>query len=625
MTSKIFWGIDLVEFGTDANAPTLENRNPGVGATDQLDDVNVYLEIVDTGDSGLNLSTVLVEMNVDGAGYQNAYVGSTDTFPSPYDGVASARGAVANGISLTMDPNPDFGQNRVVQVRVTASDNAGNTLGPVVYQFQTGIPPYVSLRDPFAGETNVDPDKDITVRIRDDGSGVDQDETLVRVDLGSGFQDAYDHDGGGFQAPFTGTYSEIVAGLEYQVVIVHPTITEGETVQVNVQGADNSGFVLNDTEQFTARNQPPFLSNLSPASGATGVHPNDDIRIDLRDLDSGVVLSLTTIYLNVDGGGWQTAYDGSTDTFASPYNGPNSQRSVLTDGHRFVIDDDGMVFDQGQTIQIRVVSEDAVGNTLDTTYQYTTFLGVDQTPVLYTRPIGDVINLFWQLPPPDEMLQELFQLRRSTQTPPTTPSEGELVYEGVDREFTDTDVEYGVTYHYTIFVIQSFASGIPQYLPYEEPASASAKIREIFVSVVTESEYVPVRGDFGDKTIQPVANSQTVGVWGRLDTTRQTSEIMRVPPSVRVKSPVNGTVRDLGTDYIDIETRDTEIVIRLSDLIPMTSLLSRGDELQAGQVIGQTSTTNMRLEIYKLPSGTFGKRTVRPKYFWATIEDRDAS
>lgn len=701
--------FDGFEGGTDGDAPYLQNRDPAPSSVDQLA-ASVYLEIVDD-DTGVDLSTVLIEINVDGGGWQDVYAASA--FVDPYDDGSSQGAASPNGFSFTIVPDAAFGNGEVVEVRVTADDAVNNTLGPVTYQFQTGIPPYVSLRDPGIDETNVPINEPVIVALKDDGSGLDDQETEVYI---AGTL-AFDADGGGFQATFAGTYVETVVGLEWTVTVnTHPVWTEGQVVSVRAVGADNNGFTLDETENFTARDQPPYVDNRDPAP-STVVGVAQDIYVEVKDLDSGVNLSTVTIDVQINGSGYVPAYNAG---FQAPYDGAGSLQDTVTDGYSFnldrtsdftagdaidvrvnatdlasnamveviysfavsdgptitnlvpadsepsapvdttiafrVLDDDGvdltsidavlngilnMVTDGvagpgyslqttpvagGHDVVITVVSGltldtdydvfvhviDTLGAESSTTWSFHTDQGLLTSPILNAIAGNAVIRLYWVVPAPELMLQERFELRRSLSSFPLAPEDGDLVYEGTDYEFVDEDVENGRRHYYTLFLLRRLPD---EYLDYDERASDSAKPRQVVVGSVVLGEYVPSRGEFGDKTTNPLPKGRIASSW----TQNRNSDLITVTSGQAVQSPVRGTIRGLESNAVELQV-DSGLVLRFDGFLPLSGL---SGIVEAGEVIGRTSASTIEFSIHKLPDETAGKRTVRPLYFYLTIENRD--
>jgi hypothetical protein len=227
------------------------------------------------------------------------------------------------------------------------------------------------------------------------------------------------------------------------------------------------------------------------------------------------------------------------------------------------------------------------------------------------------------------MLQALYQLRRSTTGFPVLPTEGTLVYQGLQKEFIDTGVENGVVYYYTLFVIRRYIGGSPDYVPYDTDASVSARPRGVVTARLPEIEYVPARGDFGIRTIDPMPHGRTLSVYGAYSgSSRRYSDIVSVGTGRVVQSPVRGTIRDvynvssLGsrvTKAVEIQV-DSGLVIVISGIIVS---VSKRSTVEVGQVIGRTVGGTVEFSAYKMPGGGFGKRSVRPRYFYLTIENRD--
>jgi len=717
---KFRWLVDGVEAGFDDQAPYLQNRDPSPSSTDQLN-TSLSLEIVDDG-SSVDLTTVVIEIDVGGGGFQDAYASSA--FVDPYDDGSSQGSASPNGHSFDIVPDTPFPQSTIIQVRVTAEDTVGNVLGPVTYQYTTGVPPYVSLRDPGIGETDVPLADPIVVRVRDEGSGIDEDETQIDVE---GVV-AYDHDGGGFQPGFAGTYSEVAAGLEYEVSISsHPAYVEGQVIDVRVQTADISGFTLDDTKTFTYRNDPPFVDGQSPAPSEVAP-PDTNVFLRIRDLDSGVDLTTVLVEINVDGGGYQTAYTGSTDSFSSPYDGPGSTRTPISDGQSLDIDPSSD-FSVGAAIQVRVSASDLAGNVMtpvvyafeinegptiydlvppdastgastttgvgfkstdqhgvdltslamtfdgesaviagvaqtgytlvttpiadgyevtvaldadlgigtthqvsvsiadnlgvasQTSWSFEIDLGIVVFPSLRAIPLGDKIRLVWDLPAPEFMLQQLFQLRRSVDAAPTTPSQGQLVYEGTSRVYEDTDVETGVRYHYTIFVVRRVVDNVPEYVAYDPRSSDSARLRGLVISDPKIDEYIPAPGEFGFKTTDPLPGAQVIRSW----TPSENASLLATQGNRPVLAPVSGVIRkieDAGNGLKILEFQTTgNLVLSITGILALGSL-TVGQTIEVGVNVGTTVPGTVEFEIYRPATNDLGRRTIRPRYFYLTAEKR---
>lgn len=227
MVTSGYTGVDSFEFGTDGDAPYLQNRSPAPSAVDVDPATSIYVEIVDD-DTGNDLAETLIEVKIDAGAWQNAYAASA--FQDPYDDGSSQGAAAPNGHSFDIVPDTPFTTGQVIQVRVTAKDTVGNTLGPVTYQFQTGVAPVIDQQDPAPAELDVAQLADVSFRSTDIGLGVDQTETLVQLTWDGTTHDAVI--GGVAQAGYT--LSEVANGSGGYAHTVTPDVAFPPATQVDV-------------------------------------------------------------------------------------------------------------------------------------------------------------------------------------------------------------------------------------------------------------------------------------------------------------------------------------------------------------------------------------------------------
>jgi hypothetical protein len=144
-------------------------------------------------------------------------------------------------------------------------------------------------------------------------------------------------------------------------------------------------------------------------------------------------------------------------------------------------------------------------------------------------------------------------------------------------------------------------------------------------------EYVPERGEFG-ATSDPIPNAEITSVWGSIvGSTRRQSDVLRAQTGRAIRSPARGVVRTVEEvaassstqvlTAVEVET-PRGLVLRLSAFIPLPSVIP-GSTIEAGQILGRVSSEIIEFSVTKLPVGGFGKRSVRPLYFFTTVENRD--
>lgn len=362
--------IEELYFG-DTAPPYVQNQDPAPSDTGVEPDSNIYLEVVDNvGGSGVDLTTVLIQINENGAGWNTAYDGSTDTFSAPYDGAASARGSVTDGYSFTIDPDPDLGADgKVVQVRVNASDLAGNPMTVTTYSFTTttanfmvpfewtfttadATAPYVTNNTPTG--TGVARATAIEFDITDDGIGVDPATVVVVVDGVTAYS------GGSTQNGWGGAGLTGPVGKTYHMELtppggLHPNYS---TVDIDVD-ADDLGAVSMPTFSWsftTVDTVAPTIVNEDPLESSSAV-PTTNVQFDVLDPDTGVVPEdIVATIEAVEAYNW----DGigvPEDGFKTGFDGPGSSVTAITNGYRIVIDPT-VDFAELDTVNVEVTAQD---------------------------------------------------------------------------------------------------------------------------------------------------------------------------------------------------------------------------------------------------------------------------
>ncbi len=118
---------------------------------------------------------------------------------------------------------------------------------------------------------------------------------------------------------------------------------------------------------------PPFLSGQTPAPSDTNVSVSANVNFTIDDLDSGVILSTVTVQID-SGSGFVTAYTSSA--FQAGFTGSATLSGI---GYAFVVNPT-VDFPSSQLVQVRVQGSDADGNSLDSTYSFTTEAGSETNP-----------------------------------------------------------------------------------------------------------------------------------------------------------------------------------------------------------------------------------------------------
>jgi len=374
--------------------------------------------------------------------------------------------------------------------------------------------------------------------------------------------------------------------------------------------------------EFNTDILPPAVSNRFPADGAVGVARNVVISFDVTDVSgSGVDLATLNVLVNgvaaITAGVFQTGFTGAI--------------TPITDGYNVTVDRIvNFPLDEEVTVTVDASDLAPIPNDMPTdTWDFHTTEGIIASPRLSAVGLNELVYLSWQI---DENVRvDLFELRRSTTAFPVTPTEGDLVFSGTSQIFNDTDVVNGVTYFYTVFVIRKYVLGVPEYIPYETQASAQATPRLVVSEHPLEPEYVPARGEMGFVT-NPVPGGVTISAWGTIygGVVRQ-EDVIAVRDGMPIFSPVTGVV--IGIEDSDMAapgSRLSTIMIEGSsgieyhiDGVLIATDIVVGSRVGARQRIGSTIAGNIDFRITKLPTGGFGRRSIRPAYFYATIESRE--
>lgn len=251
----------------------------------------------------------------------------------------------------------------------------------------------------------------------------------------------------------------------------------------------------------------------------------------------------------------------------------------------------------------------------EVSWSFRTLDRITEPPVLYADGGDLLVNLKWSLNPVVDRVR--FDLRRSETAAPTQPTQGDLVYTGLNFMFSDIDVENGVRYFYTLFVVNEIVDGEDVYVAYDTVSSANAKPFTVTVGGSKIDEYVPVRGEFGAAAAPVVpSGSQAwgdIGSGGRIENDR-----ISVRFGDRVMAPIDGIVQQRFANGVDIEGQGFRFSLR--GFTPKTLV---GSKVAAGENIGTASDTVLVFSIFKLPQGRYGLRTVRPARFYLEIEARD--
>lgn len=336
----------------DFEAPVLANQNPAPLDTDVDVDTNIYLELTDVG-TGINALSVVLTVNGD-----TAWTGD-----AAQPGFAVTKTPIANGYSYSINPTARLSEGVTNTIDVYAEDNVllPNVLD-TSYTFDTiNELPYLQNLDPFSGENDVPTDSTIRVEVIDDHSGVDEDTVIIEV------EGVVAWSGDAQQPGFTVAKTVLAGGYRY-VITPDDLLPENTSVDIHVVADDQAPTpnTLDTTYAFTTINNPPYVDNEDPAPLETDVARTKDVSFDLKDVAGGSGINLSSVRIYLEG---SLAYNGATDLFQPPYDGTNSERTAITDGHHFVLDK-VVDWDAYDTVVVRVVAEDNSSNAIDVTWNF---------------------------------------------------------------------------------------------------------------------------------------------------------------------------------------------------------------------------------------------------------------
>lgn len=375
--------------------------------------------------------------------------------------------------------------------------------------------------------------------------------------------------------------------------------------------------------EFSTDIDAPVLLNPMPAPASVDVPVATAITFDIRDSTTGASgVDVNSVVVNVNGDvvyalsaaapGWVMV--------VTPLVPAGDWHFSLTKTANLPRDD---------VINVAVDADDLapIPNHMPTfVWQFSTEVGVIETPHLFAEGRDGAVDLVWQVNP--AMFIVRYELRRSLVAAPTTPTQGDLVFTGTVQVYTDGDVVNGTKYFYTVFVVRKLLGGItPVYVPYADVASADAVPRAIVVNAEVLREYTPKRGEFGAVASFPMAVA-SAAVWGDLGAHgREDRDLIAADLGTPVLAPVTGTVFEVvaGEQGLHVARIDSQVGgfrFELAQIKPVPGLVA-GQIVRAGEVVGRLGPQPLAFSIVKLPTGRYGQRTVRASFFYLTIEARD--
>lgn len=363
----------------------------------------------------------------------------------------------------------------------------------------------------------------------------------------------------------------------------------------------------------------PIISVPFPVDGAVDVDSDTVISFQVTESTTGASgVDLNSVVVKVDG---VTIYSsGAAVTGWSATVTP-----LAEDGdYAFELTKAGGLSDD-RTYEVFVAASDLapIPNEADElTWSFTTEPIFVVSPILYAIGVDGAVRTSWYSDPENPVIR--FELRRSIVSTPLTPDQGELIYSGTLRRFIDENVMDGIVYKYTIFLVYKIFEGEDFYVPYEPVASQSAAPRKITVARINVVEYRPSKDEFG--RVSTVVDVGSSSVWGDIQSGRRDSDVIKVRPGKPVRCPCDGVVSSVSG------AEQSRVVVIDSDQggfrytvtgVNNSKLISVGRKMKAGDVMGQVANAGVvEFSIVKLAVGGYGQRTVRPTFFYLTVEKR---
>ncbi len=223
-------------------------------------------------------------------------------------------------VNLTTDGNdylfqPDaiFSEDDTIDIRIIAQDRViPANIDTVEYYFVTlidSMPPETKHHVPAKNQQNVDPGTDIKLKIVDDFTGVDSSSIVMRVN----------------NELVSPTLEEINKGyqLSYKP---EQDFHYNQTLGVRINGKDRAK-IPNAMEadeyyfEIIKDFEPPYVTDMQPVDGDTGVARNSSITFHLKDDVSGVDSSMIRMFINnelIDLGGLH--FEGEKSDYLMRYN-----------------------------------------------------------------------------------------------------------------------------------------------------------------------------------------------------------------------------------------------------------------------------------------------------------------
>lgn len=352
---------EQVDILPDLSGPYLVNQNPGSGDTNVALDANVLFDVVDP-DTGINELSVII--------YVNGVIAWENNAQKP--GFTVTKTPIGGGFRYEVDPFADFDSFTLIPVRVIAANQAPLPIAvDTSYSFRTVDveAPYLANLDPYNGEDPVAPTATISLDILDDGEGVDAATVFISLDGVTVWQ------GDSAQPGYAVTKTPVTGGYRY---IIDPDVPmdQSTTIPVYVEADDlaTTPNSLATSYSFeTGTDDPPQVTNRSPAPNASGVSPTAKVKFDIID---NVAVDENTVIITVNG---VLAYVSGAEQ-----NGFTVVRTVVSQGFHYEVTNP-LEWSYNQDAEVNVFAKDTLGISVNSIWQFT----VTSDETCFAGPLND--------------------------------------------------------------------------------------------------------------------------------------------------------------------------------------------------------------------------------------------
>jgi len=244
------WSFDVL----DSSAPSVTNEFPTGTLIPKETDISFDIKDAPTGGAGVDLTTVVVEVEGDVAYNWNGVGVPDDGFFPGWDGPNSAVTVIVDGYHFVIDKTVNLPTETLIDVTVDASDSAvpPNVMPQFAWNFLTEVvdtdSPYFTAISPVPSTAIDELSPEIVFRAIDDTTGINLVAMVIEV------AGALAYTGGAEQVGFQVSVSSFVTvGIfgpvtQYQFNIVRDTpFVFGDVVEVTAYAEDNGN--PNDTTE----------------------------------------------------------------------------------------------------------------------------------------------------------------------------------------------------------------------------------------------------------------------------------------------------------------------------------------------------------------------------------------